>query len=118
MKLDALAKQIQAGRAKRTRAETLIFRHDLGPESLGKHPAGSRVAWHGPGSDSCYACDAKPIGFRDRRPEGSTLALACRRHADPRIKVSSLCSYCDGPRPTLDVDGNYAHARCERDASR
>ena len=30
----------------------------------------------------CYACDATPVGTRDRRPEGGGIEAACARHAD------------------------------------
>lgn len=33
-------------------------------------------------ADRCYACDARAIGTRDRRPEGGQLERACARHAD------------------------------------
>jgi len=29
----------------------------------------------------CYACDAAPVGVRDRRPEGGRIEDACGRHA-------------------------------------
>jgi hypothetical protein len=32
--------------------------------------------------DVCYACDARAIGTRDRRPEGGLVEKACVRHAD------------------------------------
>lgn len=77
-----------------------------------------KVPFHG--GRACYACDAKPIGLRDRRPEGGDLEPACRRHADPRIKVYEACRYCDGPirAGSLHIDGEFVHAACEADAAR
>lgn len=31
----------------------------------------------------CCACDARAVGFRDRRAEGGNVELACERHAEP-----------------------------------
>lgn len=33
----------------------------------------------------CYACDARAIGTRDRRPEGGELEQACARHMDAGV---------------------------------
>lgn len=64
----------------------------------------------------CYACDAKAVGLRDCRPEGGELEKACERHAEARAQA--ICSYCMGGirRGALDVDGYWAHVRCERAA--
>ena len=65
----------------------------------------------------CYACDSKDaIGVRDRRPEGGMVEAACARHADPTIKAVAACMYCSGPRPTLDIDGDFAHKKCHAEA--
>ena len=74
----------------------------------GKHP------FHG---GACYACDARAVGLRDRRPEGGALETACARHADPTIAVYCACIYCDGVvrAGSLDIDGSFAHAKCHRD---
>lgn len=60
----------------------------------------------------CYACDAKASGVRDRRPEGGMVEAACPRHADPTIKAHPACMFCSGPRPTLLIDGDFAHKGC------
>lgn len=73
-----------------------------------------RVPFHG--AERCYACDERPVGLRDRRPEGGDLECACARHADPRIKVFQACIYCSGPRPTRVIDGQFLHAGCHAEA--
>ena len=60
----------------------------------------------------CYACDGKACGVRDRRPEGGLIEAACKRHADPSIPSYVACMFCSGPRPTLLVDGSFAHKGC------
>lgn len=66
----------------------------------------------------CYACQAKVAGLRDRRPEGGDLECACARHADPTIKVTWVCMYCNEPtrKGSVVVDGQPAHAKCHREA--
>lgn len=67
------------------------------------------------GGEQCYACDCtKVVGFRDRRPEGKDLEVACQRHTDPTVRVYEACVYCDGPtrKGSLDLGGLFAHARC------
>ena len=66
----------------------------------------------------CYACSAPAAGVRDQRPEGGSVEAACARHRDPTIKSYAACSYCLGPRPTLDIDGDLAHKKCHEEASR
>jgi hypothetical protein len=76
-----------------------------------------RVPFYGPSAyERCYACDACVAGYRDRRPEGGRLELACARHADPAIVTFNACSYCDGPvrKGSIVIDGVFAHAACER----
>jgi hypothetical protein len=77
-----------------------------------------RVPFHG--AERCYACDSKPLGLRDRRPEGGDLEAACSRHADPSIETFEACSYCNGPvrKGSVVVDVNFAHASCHAEASR
>lgn len=65
----------------------------------------------------CYACDDTACGVRDRRPEGGEVEGACTRHADPTIKAFAACVYCNGPRPSLDIDGEFAHKKCHIEAS-
>jgi len=60
----------------------------------------------------CYACDAEACGVRDRRPEGGLIEAACKRHADPSIRSYVACMFCSGPRPTLLIDGSFAHKGC------
>lgn len=60
----------------------------------------------------CYACDDQACGVRDRRPEGGSIEAACKRHADPSIKAYAACMFCSGPRPSLVVDGDFAHKSC------
>ena len=76
----------------------------------------TKETFHG---GDCYACDHKAVGLRDRRPEGFDLEPACQRHADPTIHVSRCCMYCDRPvrHGSLEVDGNFAHVSCHREAS-
>lgn len=38
----------------------------------------------------CYACDAVPVGTRDRRPEGGGIEAACARHADPVVALPAM----------------------------
>lgn len=68
--------------------------------------------------DKCYACDAKAIGVRDRRPEGGSIESACQRHADPTIPSYAACFMCDGPRPSLLIEGDFAHKSCHEAAVR
>lgn len=60
----------------------------------------------------CYACDAHACGVRDRRPEGGSIEAACKRHADPTIKAFAACMFCSGARPSLVIDGDFAHKSC------
>lgn len=67
------------------------------------------------GGEKCYACDCtNVVGYRDRRPEGGINEIACKRHADPWIKVFEACIYCNGPvrNGSLDIDGEFAHKKC------
>lgn len=66
----------------------------------------------------CYACDDAACGVRDRRPEGGMIEAACKRHADPTIRSYKACAYCSGPRPTLLIDGDFAHKGCHVEAVR
>jgi hypothetical protein len=43
---------------------------------------------------------------------------ACKRHADPSIKACAACVFCSGPRPTLTIDGDFAHKGCHAEAVR
>ena len=63
-------------------------------------------------TDRCYACDARAVGVRDRRPEGGVVEAACARHRDPSIPAYPACMFCSGPRPTLLIDRDFAHAKC------
>lgn len=60
----------------------------------------------------CYACDGETCGVRDRRPEGGLIEAACNRHADPSIKAYAACMFCSGPRPSIVIDGDFAHKGC------
>ena len=60
----------------------------------------------------CYACDSEACGVRDRRPEGGSIEAACKRHADPSIKAFVACMFCSGARPSLMIDGDFAHKGC------
>lgn len=64
----------------------------------------------------CYACSGRTVGVRDRRPEGGEVEPACARHADPTLWAVAVCMYCDGPNPSLDVDGDFAHKKCHAEA--
>lgn len=66
----------------------------------------------------CYACDDEVHGIRDRRPEGLQIEAACKRHADPTIRCFAACLFCSGPRPTLLIDGDFAHKGCHAEAVR
>jgi len=67
---------------------------------------------------TCYADEARAVGYRDRRPEGGELEPACRRHFDPSIKTYDACIYCDGPvrAGSLEIDRKFAHAKCHKEA--
>ncbi len=67
---------------------------------------------------TCYACDAKAVGLRDRRPEGGMMERACKRHADPTSLTFDACIYCSGPvrKDSLDIDGEFAHKSCHKEA--
>lgn len=67
--------------------------------------------------DRCYACSQPAVGVRDRRPEGGMLEAACLRHADPSIKGYAACMYCGGKRPSLLIDGEFAHKKCHDEAT-
>jgi hypothetical protein len=60
----------------------------------------------------CYACDDTAVGVRDRRPEGGMIEAACRRHADPTLRAFAACCFCSGARPSLVIDGQFAHKSC------
>jgi len=64
----------------------------------------------------CYACDGKACGVRDRRHEGGMVEAACARHADPTIKSFAACVFCSGSRPSLTIDGDFAHKGCHAEA--
>ena len=70
----------------------------------------------------CYACDAKAVGLCDRRKHyvEDALVPACERHADPTVKCYEACFYCNGQarKGSLDIEGNFAHAKCHREASK
>lgn len=68
----------------------------------------------------CYACDAKVVGVRDRRPEGGEVEMACARHADPTIAVRAVCMYCGMSvrRGSITIDTEHAHRACHVDACR
>lgn len=68
------------------------------------------------GGERCYACDAKPLGLRDRRPEGGDLEVGCDRHADPTILVYPACIYCNGTirKGSVRIDGQFAHKSCHQ----
>lgn len=70
------------------------------------------------GGEKCYACEATPVGIRDRRPEGGDIEVACERHADPTIEVFKACRLCNGRlgNDYLMIDGQFIHTECERDA--
>jgi hypothetical protein len=66
---------------------------------------------------TCYACRKPAVGYRDRKPEGGKLEVACKRHADPTVKVAApLCIYCNAPvrLGSVSIDDDYAHAKCHR----
>ncbi len=67
------------------------------------------------GGRQCYACDCtKVVGFRDRRPEGGDLEVACERHADPTIPIRKVCFMCLGPlgNGSVVIDGDTCHQKC------
>ena len=64
----------------------------------------------------CYACDAPACGVRDRRPEGGMVEAACKRHADPTIRAFAACMFCSGARPSIVIDGDFAHKGCHEKA--
>lgn len=66
---------------------------------------------------NCYACDAKAVGLRDRRPEGGELENACTRHRDPTIQTYNACVKCMGPtrKGSLDVGGQNWHRKCHEE---
>lgn len=67
------------------------------------------------GGRQCYACEStKVVGFRDRRPEGGDLEVACERHTDPTIPIVKVCFMCQGPFRTgsVVIDGETAHKKC------
>ncbi len=43
---------------------------------------------------------------------------ACARHRDRSIKTYDACMYCNGPRPSVDIDGVYAHKKCHKENCR
>jgi hypothetical protein len=70
------------------------------------------------GGQKCYACDCtKVVGFRDRRPEGHDLEIACERHADPTIEKFDACVYCKRPvrNGHLVIAGEFAHQKCQKE---
>jgi len=80
-----------------------------------KKSATPKVPFFGGG---CYACDAKAVGFA-RRYILAAYALeepACKRHADPAIAIYDACMFCSGPvrKGSVEIDGNFAHAKCMR----
>jgi hypothetical protein len=68
-------------------------------------------------TERCYACDDRAVGIRDRCPEGGMVEAACLRHRDPAIRAYAACMFCSGPRPTLVIDGDFAHVKCHTEAS-
>ena len=82
--------------------------------------AARAIPFTGPGYETCYACDGKPVGFAERWQGGKgERVLACARHRYPSIKTYDACMYCLGPvrAGSLDMDGVFAHRSCyEKDA--
>lgn len=74
----------------------------------------TRKPFHG---GTCYACNEKAVGFRNRRPEGGSLEIGCKRHADPTILTYDACVKCLGPvrKGSLDLDGMYWHKKCHQE---
>jgi hypothetical protein len=69
----------------------------------------------------CYACDAKAVGLTRHYVLAAFVdELACKRHADPSIKVYDACMFCNGPvrKGSVEIDGNFAHAKCMRAESK
>lgn len=64
-------------------------------------------------SRECYACDKDSVGVT---MHNGAIKAACKRHADPSMRVSHKCIYCDDPvrKGSLRVDNDYAHAKCVR----
>ena len=56
----------------------------------------------------CYACDASPVGTRDRRPEGGRVEAACVRHAEPKSPATSA------PTDVMPADGHAVRIAGER----
>lgn len=48
--------------------------------------------------------------------EGGMIEAACERHADPTIMAYAACMLCTGARPSLVIDGDFAHKRCHAEA--
>lgn len=89
----------------------------------------------------CYACDNGAVGARMFHPVGEAtqaaeafergdkhgcavrprtddrlIAPACARHADTKIRIVRICTYCTGAAPRgLVIDGRVAHVSCERE---
>jgi hypothetical protein len=43
---------------------------------------------------------------------------ACGRHADPAIMAYAACMFCSGARPTISIDGDFAHKGCHAEMVR
>lgn len=78
--------------------------------------ATGRIPFYGP--VKCYACDSKSVGFADRSHDGEGMVCGCKRHADPTIRTFAACVYCSNPvrSGSVEVDGNFAHAKCHAEA--
>jgi hypothetical protein len=73
--------------------------------------------FHGHNRQTCYCCDAVPVGFADRTHDAERgFVLACARHADSTIATYDACIYCNGPvrKGGLDIDGDFAHVKCHK----
>ena len=70
------------------------------------------------GGRKCYACDAAPVGYAQQGNDPELLP-ACARHVYHSIKVFEACAYCHGPirSGSLTIDGQFVHARCEKEAA-
>jgi hypothetical protein len=64
----------------------------------------------------CYACDGTACGVSDRRHAGGLVEAACKRHADASIRAFAACVFCSGARPSLVIDGDFAHRACHAEA--
>lgn len=63
----------------------------------------------------CYACDAAPVGTRDRRPEGGGIEAACARHADPVVALPAMPIDVEHERRVDEAIAKRAHVGEKRD---